>query len=812
MKKKTLMAGALAALLALPTTAKADGVVINGAVIDWYYYGRDIHSGTTGWNQAGPGSVDQPSNFGLMTWGLDPAATDGKPVWLQDFPIRHNMFYANQGGVYTGEAYYTFFMSEQGYEDSMDSAYGSETYTVTVYKWTWDEGYTNLKYQKVGTLGCSVTDLTYDPLYDKVYGMFATSNGYKLGELDMETLKVRFISREAMALTAEFRALAINSKGVLYGIDASGNVATISKTDGTINYIGNVGFKSQRRMMSATFDFRTDKLYWLGFMNNGKNSADPSGTNTTLSVADGGRDTGFYEVNTETGVATLIGSTDRPDEIVYDSKGNPSVRREGKFQLTGIYVEGSFTKKNIDQSIALSSVPSQLKVGETTTVTVKVKNTGLTEIDRDDYQVNLYVNDTKVDGPNEEKLKDLEKGESREYTFTISAAAAGRMNVYAEVVNVKDEEPLNNKSEVAEVVVLSDKVLPTVVLTGKNRLGTVALSWDDPKGHVCDGAEEYAAFTYDGLGAWTMVDGDKAYTQAANNFNGSIDYPNKNTPKAFIVFDPIKAGFDLAVGGEKFNAHNGKQYFAGWWSAMPDDNGGHEVDNDDYMVSPTLNGEAQTISFWARGYRGSEATGYQTDMAFNETLVVLYTTDADNLDPTTYQVAKEEFTVNDLQWEQYTADLPAGARHFALHRTSKAAETTTGELGTTVTIPGTGSYVMMIDDIEFCVEPLTVTGYNVYKNGEKIATLEAGNTTYNVSDAADTDLFTVTTLYAEGESAGSNPFSIDILTGIGQADVKSAGNAGNGTFDLNGRSVKGQLRPGIYVVKRNGETHKVIIR
>ena len=31
-------------------------------------------------------------------------------------------------------------------------------------------------------------------------------------------------------------------------------------------------------------------------------------------------------------------------------------------------------------------------------------------------------------------------------------------------------------------------------------------------------------------------------------------------------------------------------------------------------------------------------------------------------------------------------------------------------------------------------------------------------------------------------------------------------------YDLNGRAVKGQLRPGIYVVKQNGQTRKMIIR
>ena len=137
MKLNKLFAGAFMTLLGLPmvTFAQSDPVVINGSVIDWYYYGKDPHnSGKIDWVQAVPGAVGQPSTIGLMTWGLDSTATDGRPVWLQDFPIRHNMFYANQGGVFTGDAYYTFTMGEQDYENSMDSEYGSETYTIKIYK------------------------------------------------------------------------------------------------------------------------------------------------------------------------------------------------------------------------------------------------------------------------------------------------------------------------------------------------------------------------------------------------------------------------------------------------------------------------------------------------------------------------------------------------------------------------------------------------------------------------------------------------------------------------------------------------------
>ena len=386
------------------------------------------------------------------------------------------------------------------------------------------------------------------------------------------------------------------------------------------------------------------------------------------------------------------------------------------------------------------------------------------------------------------------------------------MTIYAEVVNEADEEQRNNKTEVATIIVLSDIVLPTASLEGQYRNGTVKLTWAAPNGHFVEGAEQYAAFTYDGLGAWTMVDGDKAFTQKPNNLFSTVDYPNWNTPKAFIVMDPIKAGLgpDLNAFGDKFLPYNGNQYFAGLYSAVKDsETSGHEVDNDDYMVSPILSGNAQTISFWARGYRGTEATGYETDAAFNETMVVLYTLDAANLDPTTYTVAKEEFTVNDKAWEKYSAELPEGAKHFALHRTSKATQYVESD-GSQYKVAGTGSFIMMIDDIKFQVEPKTVLGYNVYKNGEKIETLAANATVYGPVNADMNDLFYITAIYEEGESLPSNRYGYDFVTAI---DTPQTSNLKSQIiYDLNGRAVKGQLRPGIYVKQVNGKAYKMIIR
>lgn len=751
MKKIKLYVAALATAMVMPASAQNGPVVINGSLINWYYYGKDYTGSTSGegWNQQPTGggawiewledgtSVTHPTgaaNYGLLSLELDP----GKPKpLLPEFLIRNTVLYSNCGGLYMGgNEYYSFFGHEANFGENMESEYGSEEYEILVRKWTWDGvnpdgSYSNVKYEQVGKMYNQPTDLAYDPENDIVYGIFSTSDGnYKLGTLDMKSFKINWISREAMAFTGELRTLACNSKGELYGTDKSGNIYHVDKTDGKLTTIGNMGFKSQQMMMSATFDYRTDKMYWLGFLNNGKNSASTEGTNTTLSVADGGRDTGLYEINVETGEATLIGKTDFVDvEMVYGEDGitpvDAKVNKYGKMQLTGIYVDGSIVKYANDLKVGIDSYPQQLKSGEEGEAKVTVKNLGTARVRGRNYSVSLYVDDKlagTIDDSDDEVFTDnLNPTETQTFTFSFKAPKKAGDCVLKAVVEFEADERQRNNSTEAVVNVLAGKIEQELTLTANENRNGLLMTWNAIDGQIVEDAESYVAFSYDNLCDWTMIDGDGGYTQKPQNMFSTIDYPNWNTPKAFIVMNPSKAGLgpDYNVGGEKFMPHSGDQYFAGFFSCTPD---GVEVNNDDYMVSPELCGEAQTISFWAKGYRGYESPDYPeyvTSMSYNETIEVLYTTEAGNLDPTTYEVALAEFTINDKQWTQYTAALPAGVKHFALHRTSKVREYADVEIGGTDEIPGTGSFIMMIDDISFRIK--SAESYNIYRGKELIS-------------------------------------------------------------------------------------------
>lgn len=70
-----------------------------------------------------------------------------------------------------------------------------------------------------------------------------------------------------------------------------------------------------------------------------------------------------------------------------------------------------------------------------------------------------------------------------------------------------------------------------------------------------------------------------------------------------------------------------------------------------------------------------------------------------------------------------------------------------------------------VDDVTYDGVAMTPTGYCVYKNGQRVATLSDEATGYTDAEGTESDVYQVTVVYAEGESAFSNAASV-AATGI----------------------------------------------
>lgn len=74
--------------------------------------------------------------------------------------------------------------------------------------------------------------------------------------------------------------------------------------------------------------------------------------------------------------------------------------------------------------------------------------------------------------------------------------------------------------------------------------------------------------------------------------------------------------------------------------------------NDDWAISPELSGNAQTITFWASSL----------DPEFLETFQVLYS--STNKETASFTQIGEDY--NTTGWKEYSVELPAGAKYFAI--------------------------------------------------------------------------------------------------------------------------------------------------
>ena len=255
-----------------------------------------------------------------------------------------------------------------------------------------------------------------------------------------------------------------------------------------------------------------------------------------------------------------------------------------------------------------------------------------------------------------------------------------------------------------------------------------------------------------------------------------------------------KLGLDITDENSvaSYGANSGDQYLMCW------NNLGSAGATDSWLISPELDGSEQEISFFV-----NEITAQYG----NETYEVLYSTT--DKDPASFtKVAEGEVTA--VEWTEVKVELPEGAKYFAIRCTSNDI------------------FGFRVDDVTFTAAASSKTlarakaaakvvkGFNVYRDGEKVAFVEgAENTSY--TDMVDTDgthVYNVT-IVLEGDIESPLSNTVSVVTGIkemtvsasfGDADVTVYGT--NGALITRGKGALNTLKPGVYVV-RNNETGEV---
>jgi len=441
------------------------------------------------------------------------------------------------------------------------------------------------------------------------------------------------------------------------------------------------------------------------------------------------------------------------------------------------------------------NAPSSVKAGEDYTVGVTVSNNGT--LDATAFSVELYADGELADT---KTVDALAAGKSLAVSFerNMNAVAEAPVEYYAVVKYAADEDDKNNTSATV-VVTPKHSSLPAVSdLKGEATAAGVKLTWTEPDlaGASVGGTvdfEDAESFAQEYAG-WTFVDVDQSPTGGIQG----TELPGMvigETLVSFFVFD---------ASGEEFNqtfaAHSGDKYLA----TMFRYDGGML---DDWAISPELDGNAQTISFYAKSY----SNGYP------EKIEMLYSTGS--TDPADFVKVSDMESVPG-EWTECTFDVPAGAKHFAIRSFAE------------------DSFMLMLDDFTFAPAasaPLSIVGYDVYRDGVKITSEPTGETEYIDAEAADGEhTYVVVTVYETGVSKPSNSAivaftgiddalaaGVSIVAGKGEITITGAEGLHVAVSALDGKllySAEGHARTtvnvatGVYIVKAGSKVAKVAVK
>ncbi len=449
-----------------------------------------------------------------------------------------------------------------------------------------------------------------------------------------------------------------------------------------------------------------------------------------------------------------------------------------------------------DLAVAVDA-PASVVPGNSIDVNVTVKN--VADKPANGYTVKVKANNVvfkTIEG--EEVASGAQKTVQIPYEF--SAVDEDPVEFSAEVVYAGDENADNNVSN-AVVVTPKVSIYPVPVdLAGEVTPEGVALTWGEPD---LSGSNIYAKVEDFESGVagdkefagWTFVDVDKSPVGGFQNTDVPGITPGE-TLASFFVFDAAGDAFN-----QTFDAHSGTKYLAAMFRY---DDG----QADDWAISPMLSGNAQTVSFFASSYSGD----------YPEKIEVYYSTGS--LDVKDFVKIEGVGGVVPAEWTLYTADLPAGAKYFAIRSCASS------------------SFMLMVDDVTYETgvnfSDLSIVGYNVYRNAVKVNAEPEAECEYLDTEAtAQNNEYAVTAVYTVGESKASEKLLIstssldEVLAGVeiaaeaGQIIVTGAEGVEVSVVAVDGKVVyaaAGQAKTvvnvsaGVYVVKAGSKVAKVLVK
>lgn len=444
----------------------------------------------------------------------------------------------------------------------------------------------------------------------------------------------------------------------------------------------------------------------------------------------------------------------------------------GTFAAAGnAFVDNIRVYNMLDNNLVAKAITatSRVQAGEDVKVNVTVENQGSKAAEAGAYTVDIYCNDAKVESIPGTALES-NATTTFEYTYATNVMTPASLEWKAVVEYAADGDMSNNTTATTKTNIKTSNYPAVTTLAGTQSNGTVSLTWSEPDmttmaaEPVTDSFEDYESFAVNAAGDWTFVDVDGGKTYGFQD--GS--FPNMGSSMAYIVFDCSSSDFN-----DSFEANTGYKYMASFAST--------DGKNDDWMISPELSGDAQTISFFARTYTA--------EYGFESFEFYYSTTGKDVADFVKVDAVAEV----PVDWTEYTFNVPAGAKYFAIRCTSA------------------DQFIFLVDDVTYTpagasAADLSLIGYNIYRDGVKLNAEPVGETSYTDATATDGEhSYVVTVVYDKGESAASNIVEISVLSGISSVSAEIVDNAP--AYNLAGQKVNDSFKG---IVIKNGR--KVVVK
>ena len=458
----------------------------------------------------------------------------------------------------------------------------------------------------------------------------------------------------------------------------------------------------------------------------------------------------------------------------------------------------------------------EVEAGDMADLQLTVRNNTANEVAAGDYTIVVYKNGEEFSRFTGDPLS-ADRAKTIGLNGKVTVVDDDKVEFSAVVDYAADQIEDNNASNTVSVRVKKNDYPTPSGLEASSRQSNVGLSWQAPDlnslglKRTTETFDDYKAFAISDFGDWTTYDCDLQNTiqiTLSESF-GPLQYENSGEPMAFQVFNSLQAGIPFT----SWEAHSGEQMLVSFSCASPD-GGFTKKQNDDWLVSPELCGEAQTVRFFAKAGIAS---------AVPEQMEVLYSVSDKTID--SFKKIGETIDVSNVKgWDEYKVELPQGAKFFAIRCVSN------------------NKFALLIDDISYIAkgaekENLTFVGYNVYRDRQKLNAKPIDQRYYIDDDVRQSDSYAyqVTAAYEEGESKPSNTATITYLSAIndasaaavvvsgGKSCVEISGAEGRMVkmFTVDGRLVRTfageahitvEAEPGVYVVMVDGSAFKVSVR